>query len=180
MKWFTSDQHFFHANVISYCDRPWKTVEEMNHGLIERYNSCVSVDDTAYFLGDFAFCGVTKRKEIVSQLNGHKILIRGNHDGDFKDCEKLGFDAVMDEGVIRLGQKIVRLSHFPFRTEAVDERHLEKHPVPKWGKEYLLHGHVHKMWQSKGRMINVGVDRWNYYPVSEIVLHQVWDTLEKL
>lgn len=179
MKWFTSDQHFFHANVISYCGRHYLTVEEMNACLIKRYNDCVSVDDVSYFLGDFAFGGVAKRKEILGQLNGIKILVRGNHDGDFKDCEKVGFAAVVDEAVIKLGHKTVRLSHFPYHGWNVDERHPGKHPGPGMRlDEYLLHGHVHQHWKVRGPMINVGVDAWNYSPVSEKVLHQIWQMRE--
>ncbi len=51
-KWFISDTHFSHANIIPYCKRPFKTVTE-NKLLIENWNSHVNPDDTVIFLGDF-------------------------------------------------------------------------------------------------------------------------------
>ena len=55
--WWTSDYHFSHFNIISYCDRPFKTAEEMNKIIIRRHNERVKPDDTVFFLGDFIFKG---------------------------------------------------------------------------------------------------------------------------
>ena len=54
IRWFTSDLHFGHKNVITYCDRPWATVEEMNEALIKIWNDTVHPKDTVYCLGDFS------------------------------------------------------------------------------------------------------------------------------
>jgi calcineurin-like phosphoesterase family protein len=35
---------------------------------------------------------------------------------------------------------------------------------------WLLHGHVHEKWRQQGRMVNVGVDVWDFTPVAEDVI----------
>ena len=51
---FTSDTHFDHANIIKFCDRPFKDVEEMNWKLIKNWNDKVPQDGLVFHLGDFA------------------------------------------------------------------------------------------------------------------------------
>lgn len=41
------------------------------------------------------------------------------------------------------------------------------------GETWLLHGHVHERWRQAERMINVGVDVWEYRPVAEGTLESV-------
>ena len=53
--WLFSDPHFDHANIIRYCERPFKDVEEMNETLLRNYRELVGPDDGVYFLGDMAF-----------------------------------------------------------------------------------------------------------------------------
>ena len=59
---FTSDTHFYHANIINFCKRPFANVETMNEALIENWNAVVGVDDIVFHLGDFFV--------LVAQLNG--------------------------------------------------------------------------------------------------------------
>ena len=52
--WLISDTHFDHANIIKYCNRPFKDVDEMNNTIWQNWNSVVDADDIVYHLGDFA------------------------------------------------------------------------------------------------------------------------------
>ena len=38
---FTSDTHFNHTNIIRYCDRPFRSTDEMNEKMIDNWNSAV-------------------------------------------------------------------------------------------------------------------------------------------
>ena len=58
--WLTADTHFFHHNVIRYCNRPYENVDQMNESLIETWNECIKPDDLVYHLGDFGFGNVAK------------------------------------------------------------------------------------------------------------------------
>ena len=80
MIYFISDTHFYHSNIIKYCDRPFKDTNEMNETIINNWNSIVKNNDTIYHLGDFCLSTNDEIKSIFNKLNGNKILIRGNHD----------------------------------------------------------------------------------------------------
>ena len=173
--WFTSDLHFAHANIMEPCQRPWTNTDKMDEALIERFNACVSEDDSVYILGDFAW--KTPRK-YLRRLNGKLFLIRGNHDFRWKRAQfslpgKVVW--VKDSALIhieeettdyimgnRLVDQWVYLSHYPHRV------------WPNKGRgTWHLYGHVHG---SLDRVyydvsMDVGVDAHNYMPVSVNTIH---------
>lgn len=162
MNWYTSDTHFGHSKVIEFCKRPFKDVQEMDHEMIRRWNAVVKDGDTIWHLGDFAFCGAIRASEILSQLKGQKILIRGNHDHwKPEKYKRLGFFEVYD---LQVTPNFL-MSHFPYIGEEIDKRKFEQQLEDKG--DWLLHGHVHCSWKNKKRMINVGVDQWSFAPVGE-------------
>lgn len=183
MIWFTSDLHFGHAKVIEYCQRPFKSLEEMHNVLISNWKSNVQEHDTVYVLGDMALCPYREFALIAQQLPGNKVLIRGNHD-KYSEGQylKAGFQ-VFQELKLKLAGKMCRLSHYPyalpwykrpfaFKSEL---RFMHKRP-PKIKGEYLLHGHTHTKYRMRDNRIHVGVDAWGFSPVS---LPQVESLLNK-
>lgn len=82
---FTSDLHYGHANILkfSYLTRSmWKTVSEMDQGILDSLRNGIDKDDVWFDLGDMFWR--TPDKEVSSILNSvpHKALykILGNHD----------------------------------------------------------------------------------------------------
>jgi len=74
---FTADHHFNHKNIIRFCNRPFKTLKEMDEALIDNWNSVVEPEDIVYHLGDFSF---SDPQRYLQRLNGRIHLIFGNHD----------------------------------------------------------------------------------------------------
>ena len=139
----TADHHFFHKNIIKYCERPFNSVEEMNEYMIKKWNEKVDKNDIVIHLGDFAFKG--KAKEIRKKLKGNIILIRGNHDYSIKESE--GF--IIVSGSLQIGNLI--LSHKP----------LPKKDIPNGFIN--IHGHIHEKESYWG--INISVERTDYAPL---------------
>ena len=174
MIWFTSDLHFHHNNVIKHCDRPFSSKEEMTEALIENWNKRVKKREEVWVLGDFSFAGIERTREIVKRLNGDIRIVRGNHDKPARQLIEMGFSNVYENHSIWLGGYKVNLSHFPHypnQTEKenpyLDRRYLHKRIVNDGLP--LLHGHTHSeenVRTHNGLEIHVGVDAWDYRPVS--------------
>jgi len=169
---FTSDTHFGHEKVISYCKRPFTTTEQMDEAIIDNWNSVVCVDDVVWHLGDFSLCKSTDIAGYFNRLHGHKYLILGNHDNKSKAYYKnLGFLDVFDYVDI-FG---FHLCHYPIEGDTdIEDRYIHKRPkvLDKW----ILSGHVHEKWRIKGNCFNVGVDVNDFKPLS---LQQVQDDIRK-
>ena len=72
--WFTADFHLGHKNIIRYCNRPFETVEEMNHTILERLNACVKANDILYFLGDFCIGPKARAAELRDKFAARRYL----------------------------------------------------------------------------------------------------------
>jgi len=168
--WFTSDYHLGHANIIKYCERPFKDIEEMNKVIIRNHNSRVKPEDVVFHIGDFCFKNTEGGKEgegaldraehYLKQLNGRFVFIQGNHDSNnsLKTC--------IQNVTIKLGGENIFLTHIP-----EDFNHNFK---------LNLVGHVHQAWKikkvnhGKNILINVGIDVWKFMPINiEEILREV-------
>lgn len=175
---YTADLHFSHANIIKYCARPYADIDEMNTKLVNNWNEVVQPDDTVYVLGDVTMS--MKNLTPVERLNGRKILVAGNHDEAWIGHKKFGkpgvaeryselFEQVHASGIIGHildNDRSVVLSHLPYQGDSHDGDRFEKNRPKDLGLLNIC-GHVHEAWTHQGHSVNVGVDRWEYRPVSE-------------
>jgi len=158
MIWFSADLHLGHENIIKYCNRPFKTLDDMNNKIIQNWNSRVKNTDIVYHIGDFCFKGglqgsITGSKYWEKQLNGKIIHFSGNHD------KNNSLKNVLKSGKMHYGGKNLHLQHIPPKEKDYGSN-----------VDIILCGHVHEKWKSKIEfgipVVNVGVDVWNFYPIN--------------
>lgn len=175
MNYYIADTHFGHANIIKFCNRPYKTVEEMDEELIFNWNNKVHHDDDVYIVGDFIYKQSVSPEVYINKLKGRKHLIMGNHDHSwlknidgakwFEDISplKLIYDCDAKSHIV--------LCHYPLMT---------------WIKEkqgaYMVYGHIHNhtedlpFWtliRDNAKMLNAGVDVNFFSPatIKELVVY---------
>jgi calcineurin-like phosphoesterase family protein len=156
MKFFTSDTHWGHNNIIPYCKRPFSSVEEMDETLITNWNAVVRKSDEVYHLGDFAFRQSREEMDrLLSRLNGNIHLIQGNHDrSSLKNVKR--FASFQQIKCVKIGDQQVVLCHYPMRSWPSSHR-----------GSWHLYGHCHGTVPSYGMSFDVGVDSWSFMPVRE-------------
>lgn len=156
MIYFISDTHFFHNNVIKYCNRPFKCVEEMNDTIINNWNKIVTKDDIVYHLGDFIL-NSNDIESIVRKLNGKIYFIRGNHDRKSKSYyNRIGLEVIPTQ--TKLDKYKVILSHRPLSDDQIPKGYIN------------IHGHIHEKVLDenlfdKNKHINISVDVINFTPI---------------
>lgn len=151
---FTADTHYGHGNIIKYANRPFKNADDMNATLIKRFNERVKPDDLTFFVGDFCFRSGNNCEKApfwLNQLNGQKIMIRGNHDNNNST------------------KTIIDCLHLTFANQRINVCHKPEHANPEFPVNLV--GHVHGAWKIKelsgtSIMLNVGVDVNKYYPIT--------------
>lgn len=172
MNFYTSDTHWGHENVITYCSRPFSSVEEMNEELVKRWNEVVSSGDTVWHLGDFSL-SLQAVKDFLPRLNGSVGLIFGNHDQPYRKPAKfipiyreLGFIEVLPFHQVQIGKYPVILSHLYYNC---DQERVSRLFHPPDSGLWHLHGHRHSPPDQilGNRELDVGCDGHNYYPWSE-------------
>ena len=79
--YWTSDWHWGHERIIELCNRPFKSVSEMNREILDRVNSVVTGRDTLVILGDVIMGTFEETVKLLAQLRAKRIwIIPGNHD----------------------------------------------------------------------------------------------------
>lgn len=167
VKYFTSDTHFYHGNIIRFCNRPFEDVEMMNDTIISNWNNTVGLDDTVFHLGDFCLGGSAEWTKILDRLNGKIYLILGNHDlKNLRQGYVDRFEHVTMQMHIEVDKQKIYLNHYPFL--CFDGGYKDV---------WQLFGHVHTRKNNTGidaarlqylypTQYDVGVDNNNFMPVS--------------
>lgn len=159
MEFFTSDPHFFHEKIATF--RGFASLDDMHAEMRIRWNNKIKSTDTVVFLGDIAF---SKSAEAVAamlnSLNGHKVLLKGNHDKGMKPEVEAAFERILDPIANYKATK-----HLPDGTNEVYHMVLSHFPMLVWEHNERgwihLHGHMHGMAKySKPniKILDVGVD----------------------
>lgn len=168
---YSSDYHLGHWNIARYCNRPFKTLEDMDEAIICNHNSRVKPGDILYHIGDFAFRNtpggkegegtVTRSQEYEKRLNGKIIHVRGNHD------RQNSTKTIIESIHIYTHTKNILLIH---KIDGLCYDDVKKY-------DFVLCGHVHNNWAHKFiyrdmsrkdrvPVINVGVDVHKFHPVT--------------
>lgn len=139
IRWWTSDQHYGHPNIIRYCSRPalkpetdldaggywispeiaFQRTEETNRMLKRECNMRVKPGDTGVCVGDFSCRGGEKGvkgthetpAQILASLNGTWIIVGGNHD------DNNGVKSLCEFMICEIGKYRVGVQHRPLLDE---------------------------------------------------------------
>jgi len=137
-KFYIADWHYGHGHILSFDNRPFVSVEQMNQALVDRWNNAVGAGDLVYVLGDMFWGKAKEAMSVLDNLNGQIFLVKGNHDrcnsgGFIKKFVKVSEYMEVEDG----GRRIV-LCHYPIPCF--------KNHFYGW---YHLYGHVHNSFEAR-------------------------------
>ena len=171
--WYSADPHFGDAGIRAFFDRPFATVVAMDAAMLARLTERVGPEDDLWIIGDFAMPELAER--IFRAVPGRKHLVRGNHDPD--ELLALDWTSIHDLVEVQDGELRFVLCHYPLMTwNGVRDGAIN------------LFGHVHTNWQGADNQVNVGVDCWDFAPVTRgdalrravgLPENQVWRGVEQ-
>lgn len=184
---FYSDPHFGHPQILEYADRPFENATHMDECLIDNYNGVVDEDDHVLWLGD---CGwdMANLLNCANSMNGRKTLILGNHDrSGIRMARMRCWDMVISTSVqMNIAGVPILANHYPpkgatYPGMQFDKKFKDVMP-PNLKERIVVHGHTHEKTATvdRQRRIHVGVDAWDYSPVStidirDLIVEMGWD-----
>lgn len=166
MIYFTSDEHYHHANILTYAGRPFNNVDHMNESMIAQHNAVVGEDDQVLHLGDFTFQKVGVACHILRRLKGTHFFIRGNHD-KWNRQELPAKDVIEQCNTLIGSRKLIGIQDYYEMNPHGHHIVLCHFPMVTWHKSHRgsmhLHGHCHAtlndMNEASGvKRLDVGVD----------------------
>ncbi|MCJ2130992.1 metallophosphoesterase [Methylobacterium sp. E-045] len=159
---FTADSHVGHQGILSprmHAPRPFASIQEHDETLVARWNAVVRPEDTVWHLGDFAYqCSEAYARGIFERLNGRKLLVWGNHD-------RIGARLPWAEPVVDVAHVVVQNSDGT--ATGIWCSHYGHRVWPRMHRgDIHLYGHSHGTLPGTGASTDVGVDCWDWAPVT--------------
>jgi calcineurin-like phosphoesterase family protein len=133
----------------------------MDEVMIQNWNYVVKPGRTVWIIGDF--CCKVKWQRVgyyVDRLNGDKFFLNGNHDKEVLKWLKRNpnhprFHHVGQWKDIKVGDQEISMCHYAPRSWLHDLR-----------GAWALFGHTHGLLAPYGKSFDVGVDCWDFTPVT--------------
>lgn len=122
-----SDTHFNHDKIATYCDRP----DNFTDLIIKNCKLQVMPQDLVIHIGDVLIGNRRKIDEIMAELPGKWILVRGNHDW----CHSC--DWWMKHGFVFACDALI------YRETFITHKPAKELPD---GCQWNVHGHLHNIW----------------------------------
>ena len=187
--YFTSDIHFGHKWLLDFNKRPFEDEKHMDEFLIQNWNNTVPCDGLVFVLGDIGITDDSYISDIFMQLNGQKILIRGNHDDIYSE-ETL-------ESIFSEIYDLLEIQIYDTIEAKLQDIVLCHYPMFDWNNffrgTWQLFGHIHtrnlaEFETVKNKLFptqyDVGVDGNQFRPISfyevkAIIEKQIQDTTFK-
>lgn len=142
MRYYISDLHFFHENLLTKMDnRNFSSCDEMHDYMVRRWNAKVRPNDEVVILGDVSMGRGKPTTDLLGRLNGRLYLVVGNHDNYLNDRRFDGsrFEWVKAYAELHDNKRKIILSHYPiFCYNGQYRRDGEGR-----ANTYMLYGHVH-------------------------------------
>ena len=187
-RYFTSDLHLGSKLINKYAHRPWTDAKSAYEALRNNIWEVVDPNDTLIHCGDFLLSGADRhgteedlgldisQEEYVKSIGTRLFLLSGNHD-DAHNGDTDAKSLILD---LNQNWRNVYVNHFPsdhrFYHGPRASRSSDKIFINLWG-------HVHDAWLLKWDRkngvvnVNVGVDVWDYKPVSDVQITKMLDYL---
>lgn len=159
-----SDTHFGHDRQFIWGPRHYESVAAHDEALIANWNSVVGPNDIVYLLGDVMLGDNNHGLECLRYLNGHIIIIRGNHDSNARVAlyeKEPNVLRVVPAEYLKVGKYHFYLSHFPTLTGNLEAESLKQCTLN-------LYGHTHQstqFYEDRPYMYCVGPEANNNTPV---------------
>lgn len=164
MKYFSSDLHLNHANIIKYCSRPC-TAENQNEWIYSLFDH-LQKDDELYLLGDLMFKPTLQMmKEFFQYFKDKGVVLNivlGNHDEPYLNMLYEAYRAVFNKAGPQNIHHYISLKYRNDDSVPFPKLIMSHYPMESWDSSYhgsvMLHGHTHGTSKQRRNRFDVGID----------------------